>query len=134
MVRTYRRRQFTVEPGQARDVGTFRDAVGNPIVVAVAVRACDDDARPATVVTRKGSDRWEVDLPPDTSLELDGLQEDDGTNLRLTVVAGACPGAADSPEVERIEVGPSVDIDALDVVAEVDFADDPDIAAEREDF
>ena len=132
MVRTYRRRQFTVEPGQSRDVGTFRDAAGNPIVVAVAVRPCDDEARPAAAATRKDSERWVVDLPPDTSLELEGLQEDDGTSLRVTVVAGACPGG-DPGEIERFEGGHSVDIDA-DVVAEVDFADDPDIAAEREDF
>lgn len=133
MARTHRRRQFTVEPGQFRELGTFRDATGNPIVVAVAVQGCDDEARPAAAATRKGPERWEVDLPPDTSLELDGLQGEDGTKVRLTVVAGPCPGAGDPGGIEGSEGGSSVDIDA-DVVAEVDFVDDPDIAAECDDF
>lgn len=132
MARTYRRRQFTVEPGQARDVGTFRDAAGSPIVVAVAVQGCDDEARTAAAATRKGPARWEVDLPPDTSVELDGLEDEDGTELRLKLVAGPCPGAAGSDENEIVEGGSPVDIDAIDLVAEVEF--DPDIAAESDDF
>ena len=135
MVRTHRRRQFTVEPGQSRDLGTFCDPAGSPIVVAVTVRECDDGARPAAAVTTKAAERWEVDLPPDTSLELDGLQEDDGTSLRVTIVAGPCPGTDAPAGIGRVDGGGlSVDIDAVDVVAEVDFTDDADIAADSEDF
>jgi hypothetical protein len=130
MPRRLRARQADFDPGTSGSVeGPFTDENGEEVAVVVKVRGCEEERGPTRTTTAPGV--WRVEMSPDTVHDLKGLVADDGAQVLLTIVTGACTGPDDDKDdgkgVEAPEwFGTGVDIEAerVDVVATVDIDDD----------
>jgi hypothetical protein len=125
----------TLAPGTEGPLaGPFRDQDGHDVTVVVKVGGCSDQIERTGARVDRATDRWTVELPPDTSYELEGLVDGD-VALRLTIVTDACPGT-DAPAADDLSnlqpaKGPDVVADiAPDVPWDLSLAD---VAALRPD-
>ena len=119
MPRTRRVRQYTLRPGESQ-VLAFGNGEGREVTVALSVR---NEGQEVRIV--KNDTRWEIDVPPGSSREVDGLVDQDGTPVVLRVVA-RLPGERATPP-EPSPAGSDPDIapiapvfeDLTDVVANI---------------
>lgn len=94
MVRRRRIRQHTLDPGESIELdGTFKLAkdADQSVRVHATVRSCGDEDSPQGPSVDKDGDSWKVVLAPDTTLDVDGLEDADGVALVLAFAATPCP-------------------------------------------
>jgi len=130
MARTRRIVQVTLAPGATwRSPAKLKDTKGHEVDVVVTARRCDDPgvSDAPTVVT--SGDPWQVEVPPETVYDVDGLADLKGVIVLLTIATTACAKSTSPPPVTPAPVKDS----DVDVAAPAPPVRDgrPDVTAEE---
>jgi hypothetical protein len=80
-------RQFSLRPGEVKDLGVFKDGDETDISVTAQVRSCTEPA--SAVDINKTENAWAIVVPPDSVTRVDGLMRR-GEVVKLYILAGSC--------------------------------------------
>jgi hypothetical protein len=86
-------KQVDIQPGRSRKLGPFQDTSGNQVMVTVRALACGEEGEATT--TTEGAE-WEIVVPPETVLEVPGLQAG-SDRIVLAVLGGDCHETSKDP-------------------------------------